>query len=76
MQKILLKNKTHQLNLEKVKNNWWLELQELKTGKVQILESKSKLKIEAFVKGMSIDSLIYYFDKLKIEKVPMYKSQY
>lgn len=47
---ILTQNETHALTIEKVANEWWLELIEKKRGTTQILYCKTKKIAENFFK--------------------------
>ena len=73
MQTILQQNDTHLLTLEKVGSEWWLELVQKSSGHVQIMANRSKARLLAMFKGMTIEDIKSFMDRANVELGPMYK---
>lgn len=73
MLEVLNENEDYKINLEKISNQWWLELQEKATGEVQIVYFANKQKAKAFVKGLTIEQFKTFLDKTKTKKCKIYK---
>jgi hypothetical protein len=73
MQETLAQSPEYTLTLEKTAGQWWLELVDRATGRVQIIYFTNKQKAKAFFDRMELSEVKAFCDHLKVPVVAMYK---
>lgn len=76
MIEILQQNEKYVLEMEKLQNKWWLSLVQKETGLTQTLICDTKRHAQIAFKGMSLEEVQEFVDRMKLDKLPTYKPGY